>query len=724
MPINQESLQEELYDFLKSQGYRPTRFDSSGKKVPLSKLADVFKFEFKMDDVVYGEVYAAVIGRNLVLFNGDDVLDSPNASASGDMSFNKMAVYLKGWAHDHQLGFERDDIENLEDEMAKREDTKKLDEGYYPMGKKASYNDSVPNVKIKIQHSRAIEEGEQRYRNIARIYLENQNGERFLLNTKKPGIARVYARHIAEGGKVNDDRWIHVDSLVEEYTKMAGFVRATRNNQFNESTQELVSEGVNHYMSLRETLHKLSGKKGYNKYFESYTPTLQEDMGIGQPDLAEMFVSSSIDPRIEHAMPILAKLIKPKKHKIDEVIELEEWTESVINEKLKPQKEDQINDLANEFADEIALGDDAVNVKYILSRYKLEDDDLFDFLKSIAEVDRDADARPAIIHWLGKSNDHDHHRLLQSIEAVMPQQAAPQPAPAPAPVQQAPVQQEPAPKQQAPIQQESLRDGEHYIWTVHFDDGTTKKVNVSSDEFDVKSYYAKKGKKVTKVDKSYAVQGQQYDAPKRGSDDSGERADRERQAHIKHDRRMTEEERGMSQRARDAFKDLDSTPTDSQTTNQQDLEKFRDRVRSGQVKSTKLQDMNPLDREQWEREKQQQGIKNETKDNEDHWLNDSALEQLLPMIITMSVEGATDKEIAESLNIDVDVVGEIITHFVKEIKADIRHEEVDEGLDKNQKRVGQLGPTEKVKNNNIGKLVGASESVDPLLKIKKLSGLN
>ena len=33
-----------------------------------------------------------------------------------------------------------------------------------------------------------------------------------------------------------------------------------------------------------------------------------------------------------------------------------------------------------------------------------------------------------------------------------------------------------------------------------------------------------------------------------------------------------------------------------------------------------------------------------------------------------------------------------------------------EGLDANQKRVGQLGPTSKVKNNNIGKLVGANES--------------
>jgi hypothetical protein len=39
-------------------------------------------------------------------------------------------------------------------------------------------------------------------------------------------------------------------------------------------------------------------------------------------------------------------------------------------------------------------------------------------------------------------------------------------------------------------------------------------------------------------------------------------------------------------------------------------------------------------------------------------------------------------------------------------------ESLDENLDANQRRVGQLGPTEKAKNNNIGKLVGANESTE------------
>ncbi len=78
MPINNESLQDQLYNFLKTQGFRPVRLNSAGKPVPLSKMADVFKFNFKMDDVDYGQVYAAVIEKNVIVWVEDDVLSSPN----------------------------------------------------------------------------------------------------------------------------------------------------------------------------------------------------------------------------------------------------------------------------------------------------------------------------------------------------------------------------------------------------------------------------------------------------------------------------------------------------------------------------------------------------------------------------------------------------------------------------------------------------------------------
>jgi hypothetical protein len=75
-----------------------------------------------------------------------------------------------------------------------------------------------------------------------------------------------------------------------------------------------------------------------------------------------------------------------------------------------------------------------------------------------------------------------------------------------------------------------------------------------------------------------------------------------------------EEQQGMSQRAQDAFKDLDATATGSQPAQASDLEKFRQRAQQGQSgKPTKLKYMPELDKKSWEREKQQHGIQNEAK---------------------------------------------------------------------------------------------------------------
>jgi hypothetical protein len=226
--------------------------------------------------------------------------------------------------------------------MKKKE---QLGEGYYPMGKKASYNDSVPTVKILLQHTRQIEEGEQRFRNVAKIFVENVDGERFLLPTVRPGIARVYARHVAEGGTPYDDKGKHITSLVEEYTKMAGFVRATKNGQFNESAQRLVNEGVSHYNNLRETLTRMAGRRGYHAYFESYTPVLNEE-STEETNLNELFVQETLDPRIENVLPILNRLSK-NISEMSAVKELAEWADSIT------EVEDQTTKTLTEPADEM-----------------------------------------------------------------------------------------------------------------------------------------------------------------------------------------------------------------------------------------------------------------------------------------------------------------------------------------------------------------------------------
>jgi hypothetical protein len=337
MAKNQESINRSLFELLRSRGYAPTLLDTSGKEIPVPEEAEVFQFKFTKDGEEYGTVTASIDGlHKLIIYFGDDVANSEKEDNGGDDSWYKLLNHIKRFSQQHQLSFEVKNRDHLKYDMAKREHMKKqekISEGYYPMGKKASYNDNIPTVKIVIEHSRQIEEGEQRYRNVNRIFLENTQGERILAPTTKPGVAQIYARHLAEGGMPHDDRWNHIISLCEEYNKMGAFVRATRNNQFNESAQQLVNEGINHYQSLKESLSKMRGSRGYNAYFESYTPPLMEDESE-ENNLNELFVQETLDPRIESVMPILNKLHK-KVAEMKEVSELSEWADNLIESDLE-----------------------------------------------------------------------------------------------------------------------------------------------------------------------------------------------------------------------------------------------------------------------------------------------------------------------------------------------------------------------------------------------------
>lgn len=349
-----------LFDTLRSRGYEPRALDTLGndRKVSIED-ADLFAFTFIKNGQSYGPARVSIDeDNNLVIYTTERLESSPQSKTKGssyDDSWTGLQQFLSGWSRRNGFsGFKRVSDQYLRSDMKKRNEmkNKKLSEGYHAMGKKLTYSDSIPTVKILIQHTRQIEEGEQRYRNINRIFVENTNGERFLLPTKRPGIAKVYARHIAEGGTPYDERGKHITSLVEEYTKMAGFVRATKNGQFNESTQRLVNEGVNHYQNLRETLSSMISMRGYNKYFDNYTPVLNEETDDATT-LNELFVEETIDPRIESVMPILKRLSK-NLNEMNEVKALEEWAETITE--VEDETTKTLAEPAEDMLDEVGIG--------------------------------------------------------------------------------------------------------------------------------------------------------------------------------------------------------------------------------------------------------------------------------------------------------------------------------------------------------------------------------
>jgi hypothetical protein len=629
MPIQTDSLNRKLYDLLNSRGYNPIPRDSdvnnAGKTVAPEE-ADVFKFTFKQDNKEIDDVWVTIDGaEKLTVYYDQSIASKAQSKTPGaeiDDSWYGLLKFLKKWSLNKQLSFALEPKEKIDSDMAQRTYMKKKEqiaEGYYPMGKSASYNDNIPTVKIILQHTRQIQEGEQRYRNVAKIFLENTQGERILAPTVKPGIAQIYARHLAEGGVPNDERWNHIKSLCEEYTKMAGFVRAVRGNQFNESAQRLVEAGLNHYTSLRESLGRMRGHRGYTAYFESWTPTLMENEG-DESTLNELFVQETLDPRIESVIPILNKLSK-NLGEMKEVKELEEWAEGLLE---APGAETLAHNQQTELKRMKALDMD-------------ESED--------AEAAHKKSQVPAFMRK--QSGDPDWKTTTQDLEKA---------------------------KERNISGKEGLA-------------ALAKRLDqIDEEEVEESGLQAYLG------NKKYGKDG--MDALRKAGRDG---ASKEKMASIraKYDKLdEVEMEEGLDDVRKRRLYDLielfrDATdPSDYYDRDIEEPEevlamigkefgsKIADQVSSGAYKMHfprhEIQRSDPLG---WKKP-----VDRITKAGKMYKQDSDYMKNTIKSRYNLSGKSAT--------------------------------EDVEEGLDANQKRVGQLGPTEKVKNNNIGKLVGANESVE------------
>lgn len=424
MPKNNENFNKELEGFLRAQGIKKiATLDTNGEAVPDSKHADQFKFHYRNGDFDYGTVTVTTDDGKVTVYFNESVVRDPERGI--DTNWTKFLMKLKDWSlRNGQMGFQVRNLDELGNQMRKRKiqkEEEKLLEGYYGT-KHTSYNDNNPKIKMIIKHNKALDENDQRFRYIDKIFLENEVGERLLVPTKKPSVGRAFARHLAEGGEYNDDRWKHIYEIAEDLSKLSGFVRATKSNQFNESVIQIVNEATEHYLKLKETLHKIQGSRGYHQYFESYKPSIMEN--DVEHDYSNMFMTSRLDPRIESAFPVLSKL-NIRANELSEANEFEDWANSIV-EGRSPELDKKIEDLLKILnnSEKVAVGADAMNIKGQLDDIIDDDgdkDQLYAELEKVAHADPDHDAKPVIVAWLQeRSDDKFYGDVLDKMETSTP----------------------------------------------------------------------------------------------------------------------------------------------------------------------------------------------------------------------------------------------------------------------------------------------------------------
>jgi hypothetical protein len=254
---------------------------------------------------------------------------------------------------------------------------------------KSSYEKFGP-VRIIVRHDKPVvdEVGGARSRHIKSVYVETAEGERFKMPFKSLTASRAMARHISAGGTPHDELGQHITEMAVEATKLKPFLNNVRRRTFEDTeTHAMVESAFEYHSLLKNTLQRLSGKKGYTACKEQFSATNtsyipEDDMDIAA--IKERFVKRVYNDKMEEALPLVYKAYDMKKNnKFTE--QFENWA-NVVSEGAwaLPETDDEIGQLIDIMEKPLPVGVDAQNATNALY-HVLGDDRLFDRLEQLVE---------------------------------------------------------------------------------------------------------------------------------------------------------------------------------------------------------------------------------------------------------------------------------------------------------------------------------------------------
>ena len=171
----------------------------------------------------------------------------------------------------------------------------------------------------------------------------------------------------------------------------------------------------------------MSGRKGYAQCKEQFEATSTSYIPEGEVDLdalRERFVKRTFNDRLEDALPLVQKAYEMKKqNKFAQQFEswanniAEGWDEDEEGVKQWGIEPINIDDLADLFAEPLALGVDGANATTAIGDI-IQNDQLADKLVHAAQQNPEADAREIIISWLHDNVPAVYQELVNEIGDV------------------------------------------------------------------------------------------------------------------------------------------------------------------------------------------------------------------------------------------------------------------------------------------------------------------
>jgi len=386
---------QQIFDTIVTRDFDPKALDAMGKPTVNANEADLISFNFKTENKDYGTVVVLINGKSEIeVYYGDNLGRGMERDDRSD--WYDFLTIIRNIAKRNLYTFGLNSMNRLKYSM---QTMAQLAEGWNGTNK-TSYNKQGP-AKLIIKHSRALGEGEARFRNIESLFVENSVGERFKMPFRSISGGKAMARHVTEGGNPYDSVGQHICDTVNEIATLGKFIRASKNKAFgqNEDALRIAEDAVKHYADLKRKAKKMISRRGYKDIFASWDPMAITDLDETIDKVREVFSTNTLDTRIEEALPILAKI---QEENMKEADVFEQWADRITEGTWAvPETVEQKAELAELMREPLRCGPDgsyATEQLYSL----IGDDSLFDDIYELSQTDPDADCRPLVMATLAE----------------------------------------------------------------------------------------------------------------------------------------------------------------------------------------------------------------------------------------------------------------------------------------------------------------------------------
>ena len=447
-------ISQDLFDKVRSRFSNLEMGDETGAVTIDPAEARFFDFDFVLEGNNLGRVSISLndIGSLKVYYsqgiteNQDDPAKKEWYSFLKEMRFFAMRRLLRFDTRDiAKTNLDKNDFQHLATTQGPKEEpmTNTMNESRWNQKSTKKTSRAVKGqTEVIVRHARAVDEmypgARSQKKNIKAIFIQNHDGERFKYPFIHPAGAFAMAQHVDHGGIPHDPAGKAIIKMSEQIAQLQEFQRKIHKATLHDDATGITERALGRLNELKARMESLGKRQHYEQWMEEFSNQAPMDDGLEMDEVTmeeykQKFTQTNFQEELAAFFPLLHRIMSETnnidlesyvgedKHEEcetchsdpcecdDEVKEdafdaFENWAEAVEQGKLA---DDQIEELKNAIMQlpqgqdgpKLDLGLEGQTAVQFFQEFGLDDSDLEEKLKDMANVDATTDALEVFKLW-------------------------------------------------------------------------------------------------------------------------------------------------------------------------------------------------------------------------------------------------------------------------------------------------------------------------------------